>query len=197
MALDLLESIQTYLRQKSPEGLYEILEYESKLELVDVHGRTARLTKRQRVKFLQDYVIAFQDYAWGEGNVLADYKCSPGFEADRYLEGIAGISSSRCARRNSAGMSRTCSSSENCATHSPRKRNGGKSKCRTARARQNSRSCSLRSGIAEAVIIERTRKRATHLAASNFKILADGQQLLSWETIEPRRFETYTLKWTW
>jgi hypothetical protein len=32
-------------------------------------------------------VIAFEDYAWGDGDVLAEYKCSPGFEADRYLEG--------------------------------------------------------------------------------------------------------------
>ena len=69
------------------EGMYEILDYDSTLELVDPQGATATFKRRQRVKFLQDNIIAFQDHAWGDGEIFADYKCSPGIEVDRYQAG--------------------------------------------------------------------------------------------------------------
>lgn len=64
-----------------------MLAYEPTLELLDPQGQTAVFKKRQRVKFLQDYVIAFEDYAWGQGQVLADYRCAPGQVVDRWQEG--------------------------------------------------------------------------------------------------------------
>src|SRR5689334_11911493 len=73
--VDLIQSIQAYIKPAEPEGLCEFLEYELKLELIDIQGRYARLTKRERVKFLQDNVIAFQDFAWGDGDVLNKYSC--------------------------------------------------------------------------------------------------------------------------
>ncbi len=65
--LDLYRSLHAWLAARRPAGLYEILDYESRLELCDPAGAVAVLTKRQRVKFLQDHVIAFEDYAWGDG----------------------------------------------------------------------------------------------------------------------------------
>src|SRR5574341_675507 len=50
---------------KASEGLYEVLEYDAQLELQDKYGRTAVFNKKERVKFLQDNVIAYQDMAWG------------------------------------------------------------------------------------------------------------------------------------
>lgn len=77
------------IRQRLPGNtdMYEILEYESTLELCDTKGSTAIFQKRQRVKFLQNNIIAFEDYVWGDGEIMADYKCSPGVVADRYQEG--------------------------------------------------------------------------------------------------------------
>jgi len=57
LLLDLLLSIQVYVKQTTPEGLYEFLTYDFRLELLDVQGRTAYVTKHARVKFLQDNVI--------------------------------------------------------------------------------------------------------------------------------------------
>jgi hypothetical protein len=54
---------------------------------LDRKGERARFHKRQRVKFLQDNILAFQDYAWGEGDIFATYRCSPGMVVDRYQEG--------------------------------------------------------------------------------------------------------------
>ena len=73
--------------RQSRDGIYEILEYESTLELLDSKGQTAIFSKRLRVKFLQDHVIAFQDHAWGDGDNLGHYTCSPGVIVDRYRDG--------------------------------------------------------------------------------------------------------------
>ncbi len=57
------------------------------LDLTDNAGRTAIYTKRQQVTFLQDNVFAIQDQAWGDGDIFAAYRCSPGVAVDRYKEG--------------------------------------------------------------------------------------------------------------
>lgn len=70
---DLYQLIQRWLKGQRHEGLYEILDYELTLELLDPQGETAVFKKRQHVKFLQNNVIAFEDYAWGDGEIFADY----------------------------------------------------------------------------------------------------------------------------
>jgi hypothetical protein len=66
--------------------MYEILDYDSVLELRDPRGEVGVFKRRQKVRFLQDNVIAYQDYAWGDGNILADYKCSPDVPLDQYQD---------------------------------------------------------------------------------------------------------------
>lgn len=65
-------------------GMYEVLHHEATLELKDKQGNRAVLTKRQKVRYLQNHIIAYQDQAWGDGEILLDYQCSPGIEVDRY-----------------------------------------------------------------------------------------------------------------
>ena len=69
------------------EGMYEVLEHEVTLELVDRKGKQALIRKRQKVRYLQNNIIAYQDQAWGDGQILVNYQCSPGIEADRYKAG--------------------------------------------------------------------------------------------------------------
>jgi hypothetical protein len=70
-----------------PEGMYEVLDYEAALELQGADGHRSVLTKRQQVRFRQDNIIAYQDQAWGDGNIFAAYRCAPGVAVDRYREG--------------------------------------------------------------------------------------------------------------
>lgn len=198
MALDLIESIQEYVQQKSPEGLYEILEYETQLELLDAHGRTAHLSKHQRVKFLQDNVIAFQDYAWGEGNVLAAYNSKPGFVADRYREGERWNILISLRESKQRGEVEDFYIERKLLNTFTRKEEWWQIEMqhRTRRAKlevvfPKKRHCK------QATIVERNQNRTIVLAAENFRLFADGRQLLTWETLEPRRFETYTVKWSW
>jgi hypothetical protein len=69
--------------------LRDILAYDASLELMDPKGETAVFRRRQKVRSprVRDNVIAFQDYAWGDCEILAEYRCSPGVVVDRYREG--------------------------------------------------------------------------------------------------------------
>src|SRR5262249_13288516 len=83
----LWEFLQSQFSIGGPRGMYEVLEQQCCLEILDREGKEAVYFKRQRVRFLQNNIIAFQDQAWGDGNIFADYKCSPGVPVDRYREG--------------------------------------------------------------------------------------------------------------
>ena len=69
------------------DGLYEVLDYESTLELHDRLGKSATFKKREKVRYLQDNIIAYQDHAWGDGEILIDYQCKPGIPVDQYRPG--------------------------------------------------------------------------------------------------------------
>lgn len=87
VAVRVLDWLRGSMRQPAPEGMYEVLAYHSRLELLDERGERAIFHKRQRVRFLQDHIIAYQDQAWGDGHIFAEYRCSPGKAVDRYREG--------------------------------------------------------------------------------------------------------------
>ena len=74
-------------RGLADEGMYEVLEHEVVLELKDSKGKRALVRKRQKVRYRQNNIIAYQDQAWGDGRILVNYHCTPGFEADRYESG--------------------------------------------------------------------------------------------------------------
>ena len=75
---------KSYLQRIAQPGMYEVLNYETSLELLDAKGKEAIFTKIEEVKFLQNNIIAFQDQAWGSGKILLDYQCSPGIPVDFY-----------------------------------------------------------------------------------------------------------------
>lgn len=94
LSQDLLQFIKIivettgYLRRfHQPPGIYEVLDYSARLELNDTKGTKATYFKEQQVRFLQNHIVTYQDQAWGDGTIFADYKCSPGVVVDRYPQG--------------------------------------------------------------------------------------------------------------
>ena len=75
---------KSFIQKITKPGMYEVLNYETTLEILDVKGKDAILTKIEEVRFLQNNVIAFQDQAWGSGKILLDYQCTPGIPVDFY-----------------------------------------------------------------------------------------------------------------
>jgi hypothetical protein len=75
-----------FWRASQFKGVYKVDAHHATLELLDKEGNVAVYTKRQQVAFLQDGVFAIQDQAWGDGEIFADYHCSPGVAVDRHIE---------------------------------------------------------------------------------------------------------------
>lgn len=67
---ELWKVIRALSRGLADEGMYEVLSYESTLEIKGTNGKRAEFRKRQRVKYLQNNIIAYQDQAWGDGDIL-------------------------------------------------------------------------------------------------------------------------------
>jgi hypothetical protein len=84
---DALKALRNGIQDRSYRSLYEVLDHESTLELKDRGGQRATFHKRERGRYLQNRIIAYQDQAWGDGEILLDYRCSPGTPVDRYRSG--------------------------------------------------------------------------------------------------------------
>lgn len=198
LLFDLYRTLRRWWQHQQPEGIYEILDYDSILELVDPGGETAIFKKRQKVKFLQDHIIAFQDYAWGQGKIFAEYHCTPGVVVDRYQEGdrwnilislretksVGDVTEFYIERTVKMGFTKPEES-------------------RQIEIRNHTRRLKLtiifprERHCQRAVILERSRNRSIALGPEHFMTLPDGRQALSWETQRIKRFEIYTVKWNW
>lgn len=193
---DLYQMIRQWLPGQS--DLYEILDYESTLELCNAKGTTARFQKRQRIKFLQNNIIAFEDYVWGEGEVMADYQCSPGVVADRYQESDRwNILISLRETKNKGDITEF---------HIERLEKDSFLKAdewqqteirrKTRRLQMNiifpkNRRCQ------HATLLQRRYNRKEVLGPNHFHELPDGRQLLTWESTRIYPYDVFTIRWRW
>jgi hypothetical protein len=89
MALALLALVTVYalwVRERYG-GIYEILTSQLIWNLEAQDGSLARVTKRNRVRFIQNNVLAIPDYIWGDGAMSSDYTCTPGKKVAEHQEG--------------------------------------------------------------------------------------------------------------
>ena len=75
------------MRGLANEGMYEVLDYESTLEIHDRRGKKATFKKHKKIRYLQDNIIAYQDHGWGDGEILLNYRTNRGKAVDRYRSG--------------------------------------------------------------------------------------------------------------
>jgi hypothetical protein len=195
--VNLIHALRQFASGHAP-GLYEILEYDTTLEVSDRRGLKAVFRKHQRVKFLQNNVIAFQDYAWGEGEIFADYSCKPGVVVDRYQEGDRWnvlVSLRATKQRGDVEdfyIERTV-------------KNGFLKKEEWCQVEIRHPTRKLRIAVIlpksrhshRSQITQRSRHRTTSLGPDHVDELADGRQMLWWEATNLRPLEIFTLKWRW
>lgn len=84
---DLYQWAKKRIQNLVKPGMYEVLDYQTTLEIRDLKGKSATLSKVEKVRFLQDNIISYQDQAWGDGKILQEYQCSPGIPVDQYRSG--------------------------------------------------------------------------------------------------------------
>ena len=180
------------------EGLYEVLDYEVSLDLLNTKGTRAKLRKREQVRYLQNHIIAYQDQAWGDGDNLVNYRCSPGKEVDRYQLGYKTqilISLRKSKNRGEIdefliereihnGFLQDVEYLELGIDH------------RTKRLKLNVTFPSSRPPTS-LNIVERLRKKESPLPLDSLQKLPDEKWLVSWEISKPKLHEHYILRWEW
>jgi hypothetical protein len=184
--------------RRASEGLYEILDYELTLDLRDRKGKQAVFRRRQRVRFLQDHIIAYQDEAWGDGKVVAGYHCSPGVPVDVFRVGSRHLILISLRQAKNRG--------DVVEFNIERKVEGGftkKEEWLEVETRYPTRRLRIdvlfpaRRPCRTAWLVARSADRTINLDANHFSRTRDGRQRLSWEAPKPMPHETYAICWVW
>ena len=184
--------------EKTPAGIYEVQAYEARLELRDARGEKAVLYKHQRVQFLQESIMAYADKAWGDGDIFAGYKCSPGVAVDRYREGHRWhvlISLRETKNRGDVEEFRIERTIEQ----------GFTQRVEDFQTEIDHPTKHLKLSVVfpcerpprTVTLIEQNRARATSLGPDHRFTLPDGRQQVRWRTKHPRLYEAYILRWAW
>ncbi len=180
------------------EGIYEVLDCEAVLELKDKRGERALVRKHQRVRFLQNSVIAFQDQAWGDGDILINYRCAPGVPVDRYRPGRKTyilISLREVKNRGDEEEFDMQWEMHHSFTRS--------TELWSAEVSHRMRHLKLQVTFPRArppirvVVVEDTTQKITPLPPDAMRQLPDGRFTAAWETDRPQLYETYGLRWDW
>jgi len=185
-------------RGLSHEGMYEVLEYESTLELLDKKGAKARFKKRKKVRYLQDNIIAFHDYAWGDGDILKAYQCTPGKKVDQYRSGYKTytlISLREVKSREDVDEFNIQWDMKNSFllpdyfwdTDISHRTKEIKINIIFPKERHPKR----------VILFETNLHQTTVLGHKYKKVLPDGRLRVTWEKKKPRLYEHYLMKWDW
>jgi hypothetical protein len=198
--ISIINQAAKFLRRHASlsQGMYEVLSHSVSVRLHDDKGKRATYSKVQRVRFNQDNVIAYQDQAWGEGEIFADYQCSPGIPVDRYQDGHLWRILISLREVKSRGQIETF--------HIKRKIRNGFLKNREylqTKIDHPTRRLSLSVTFPQhrqprhVVLHEQNANRTTPLSSEHRLMLPDQRLKVTWSTKRPRRYEMYTLRWTW
>lgn len=186
------------IRGLSNEGIYEVLDYKCTLELLDSEGKNAIVQKREKVRYLQDNIIAYQDQAWGDGEILLDYHCSPGVLADQYQVGAKTyILISLRNVRNKGDIDEF--------NIDWKIQNGFPKHARFLATSINHKINKTTLQIIfpkdkpplKASVFESNLQRRYDLGKDAYKTLPDGRHTVVWKNSKPRLYENYLLNWEW
>jgi len=195
---DLLKLAKKFIRGKINEGVYEVLEYTSNLEILDRQGKMATFSKNKRIRYLQDNIIAYQDYAWGDGSILLDYRTSRGVPVDRYRTGYKTyILLSLREVKNRGDLDEF--------NIQWKIQQGFLTKDGYWATDISNKTRHLMVNVifpmnrppTRVTIEESNRKRTRSLGTEAIKPLPDGRWQVAWETNNPRLYEIYVLRWIW
>jgi len=180
------------------KGLYEVLDYEASLELKDKRGKKACVRKYEKVRYLQNNIVTFQDQAWGDGKILINYRCTPGFPVDTYRSGYKNyILISLREFRNQGDVDEFHIDWD---IHQGFLRPTGfwaseishytdKIKMRVIFPKNRP--------PLQATVLEKNHQRTIVLNKDSFLHLPDGTWEVSWGRNRPRLYEQYILSWEW
>jgi hypothetical protein len=182
----------------SKKGMYEVLDFQTKLTLHDPEGKRATLTKYEKVRFLQDNIIAYQDQAWGDGRILQNYRCSPGIPVDFYRTGYKTyvlISLRTLKNKGDVSEFNFQWKMKDCFL----KPTGfwGTDICHSTDHVKVQAVFPKSKPPKKVEVIEKNRRRTKVLGLNCIQQLPNDKWSLTWEQSHPTLYEQYILKWSW
>ena len=186
------------MRGLASEGMYELLDYESTLELLDKEGKRAHYKKRMKIRYLQDDNIAFQDYAWGDGEILLDYQTSRGQPVDRYKSGYKTYILLSLREVRNRGDIDEFDISWNFRNGFLKPDGYWSTGVSHQMKRMKINVIFPKSRLPRRLVLEENNRRRTcNLGIEFQKRLSDGRLEVSWETEKPHLYEVYVMRWEW
>lgn len=151
-----------------------------------------------QMRYLQNNVIAYHDQAWGDGDILLDFRCSPGIAVDRYRSGhktLILISLRQVRNRGDKDELQIEWAMKNGFTRKTEEWTTSVSH-RTRKLRIKVTFPAKRPPL-KMLMIETNRRKHIPLGKDNLKQMPDGRWLVSWEKEKPHLYEDYTFRWDW
>lgn len=179
------------------EGIYEVLDYESTLELLDPKGNQAKIHKRMVVRFLQENTTSFQDFRWANGKI-ENYRITPGYPVDEYQSGyLTYILVSLRTNKNKGDTEEFNIEWE--IKDGFKKRDGYWQTDVSNKFRGMTVNVIFPKNRPpkRAFVEVKNRRNSTPIDRNSFKQLPDGRWQITWRNQEPKLFESYILRWEW
>jgi hypothetical protein len=195
---DIWKSFQRNLKELTSQGIYQVQKYEMHLTLHDPKGERASYQKQQKVRYLQNNVIAFHDQAWGDGEFLLNFRCSPGIAVDRYRIGnktLTLISLRHIRNRGERDELNIEWDLKNSFTNEIEEWTTTVSH-RTQKLLINIQFPQKRPPQ-KLWLIENNRRKQTELGKNHVQQTANGDWKFSWCKKKPRLYEDYIIRWQW
>ena len=180
------------------EGIYEVLEYESTLELQDDKGEAANFQKRELVRYRQNNIIAYQDHAWGDGEILLNYRCAPGVVVDRYRPGQKTFLLISLREPKRRGDVDEFSIEWVIRNGFVRSTELWETEIRHRTKQMGVRIIFPKSRPPKMIsLVEQLRRHRRQLGPESIRRLPDGRWSVSWKSNRPKLNERYQLHWEW
>lgn len=196
--LELIQRLTAFVEERRLQGIYEVLDQSRTITLCDAKGHVATVDTAQRVRFRQNHVAALLDYVWGDGDILAEYRCSPGVAVDNYKEGTRHVVLISLRAQQSRGDELSFTTHRRVIDGFTRAHECWESEVyhRTRRMQVRllfppNRRCT------RATVAVQSTGQTIALGPSSWRYLSDGQQELTWVCEKPRLNERYLLRWEW
>ena len=195
---DMYQWGKSYVQRLRKPGMYEVLNYESTLEILDPNGKQAIFSKVEEIKMLQDNVIAIQDQAWGDGKILDDYQCSPGVPVDFYRSGHKThiLISLRDVKQKGDQIKKNIQWNIKNGFLKPNGYWATDINHYTRKIKIVILFPRERPPI-RVMMVESNRKKSKELLKDALTLLPDKRWQVTWEKKNPRLHEHYILKWEW
>jgi len=151
-----------------------------------------------KVRYLQNEIIAFQDYAWGDGEILVDYKTNRGRAVDRYRSGYKTyvlLALREVVNKGDIDDFNISWGVRNGFLTSDGYWSTGISH-RMKRVRVNI--IFPKSRPPQRIYLEEHNRRRTMVLGDEVQErLSDGRWQVTWEMDKPKLYENYILRWDW